>query len=73
LELKTDDGPVYLIDLLHASGVERNVALQKALCIIAPARGTATRTPRAPRRFDPQGTLVTHPRGFPVGWAIKVP
>jgi hypothetical protein len=29
LELKTDEDSVYLIELPHASGRERNVALQK--------------------------------------------
>ena len=31
LELKPDEDSVYLIDLLHASDVERNLAPQKAL------------------------------------------
>ena len=44
--------------------------------LFAPTRITTKPTLRVPRRFDPQGTLTTHPTGYPVGWVrwvVKVP
>jgi hypothetical protein len=41
-----------------------------------PTRFTAKPTLRILRRFDPQGSLTTHPREYPVGWVrwvVKVP
>ena len=48
LELKPDEDSVYLIDLPHASDVERNVALQKALA----ASTSALESMQATAGFD---------------------